>query len=30
MLLVVAGGFALYAPHFASYGNSRVLLFALA
>ncbi len=29
MLLVVAGGFAFYAPQFASYGNSRVLLFAL-
>lgn len=29
MLLVVIGGFALYAPQFASYGNTRVLLFAL-
>lgn len=29
MLAVVAGGFALYAPQFASFGNSRVLLFAL-
>ena len=29
MLLVVAGGFALYAPQFASFGNTRVILFAV-
>lgn len=29
MLLVVVVGFALYAPQFASYGNARVILFAL-
>ena len=29
MLLVVAVGFALYAPQFASFGNTRVILFAV-
>ena len=29
MLLVVLAGFALYAPQFASQGNTRVILFAL-
>jgi simple sugar transport system permease protein len=29
MLVVVAAGFAAYAPQFATYGNTRVLLFAL-
>ncbi|MEO1016279.1 MAG: ABC transporter permease [Pseudomonadota bacterium] len=29
MLVVVVAGFALYAPQFASYGNTRVILFAL-
>jgi simple sugar transport system permease protein len=29
MLVAVAAGFAAYAPQFASYGNTRVLLFAL-
>jgi simple sugar transport system permease protein len=29
MLLIVAGAFAIYAPQFLSYGNARVILFAV-